>query len=164
MNRRSLIPNAFSLIEVTFALGVAAFCLLIMLGLLPAGLKTQQASVEQTVANEIISQISSDLRAAVRLPPGQQSKQFSLHPHNGGRWDPTPDWLYFTINGTQTGSTNQEAVPTDPPAAFRATISYIFPPTDTTSLANITVTWPAQVDPITGVPGGSVQTFVATNR
>jgi type II secretory pathway pseudopilin PulG len=155
--------SAFSLVEVVLALGVAAFALIAILGMLPVGLKTQQASVEQTTANGIISQISSDLRAAVRLPPGQQSKQFSLNPHNGGAWDPTPDWLYFTINATQTGSTDQAGVPTD--AVFRATITYIFPPTTTTSLACITVSWPAPVDPAAGgVPTGSVQTFVAVNR
>src|SRR6266699_7186235 len=73
--RRSLHgTTAFSLVEVTFALGVAAFCLLVLLGLLPTGLKTQQASIQQTTANQIISQIYSFLRADVRLPPGQLSK------------------------------------------------------------------------------------------
>src|SRR6266568_837539 len=65
---------AFSLVEVTLALGVAAFALLAILGMLPTSLKTQQASIQQTTANEIISQIFSDLRADVRLPPGQASK------------------------------------------------------------------------------------------
>src|SRR6266480_5086305 len=64
----------FSLVEVTLALGVAAFCLLVLLGLLPTGLKTQQSSSQQTTANQIISQISSFLRSDVRLPPGQTSK------------------------------------------------------------------------------------------
>ena len=88
--------SAFSLVEVTLALGVAAFSLLIILGMLPVSLKTNQASTQQTNANGIISQIAADLRAAARLPPGQVSKQFSLHPHNGGPWDPTPDYIYFT--------------------------------------------------------------------
>ena len=49
----------FSLVEVTLALGVAALCLLVLMGLLPAGVKTQQSSIQQTTANQIISQISS---------------------------------------------------------------------------------------------------------
>jgi len=61
---------AFSLVEVTLALGVAAVALLAILGVLPASLKTQQAGIQQTTANSIISQISSDLRADLRLPPG----------------------------------------------------------------------------------------------
>src|SRR5204862_1054583 len=64
----------FSLVEVTLALGVAAFCLIAVLGLLPTSLRTQQNSIQQTTANQIISTIYSDLRADVRLPPGQASK------------------------------------------------------------------------------------------
>jgi type II secretory pathway pseudopilin PulG len=158
MNLPSRGYGAFSMVEVTLALGIAAFCLLAVFGLMPAGLKSQQASVQQTKANAIITQITADLSAAARLPPGQVSKQFGTH----GRWNPTPDKIYFTTEGIQTGTTNQGSVPTD--AVLRATLSYIAPPVATTSLADIKVTWPAQVDPATGVPAGSVETFVATNR
>jgi len=153
--------TAFSLVEVTLALGVAAFALTAILGMLPAGLKTQQASVRQTTANGIISVIGADLRAAVRLPPGQVSKQFGLK----GQWaaNATPDTLYFTNQGKQTGSANVATPPTD--AVFRASVTYLFPPVETTSLADITVSWPAQIDPTTGaLPAGSVETFIATNR
>jgi uncharacterized protein (TIGR02598 family) len=155
---------AFSLVEVTLALGVAAFALLAIIGLLPASLKTQQASIEQTTANTIISQIFSDLRADLRLPPGLASHEgdsgFQLH----GHWAQmlTPDTLYFTQEGKQTGNVNGSP-PAD--AVFRAKITYRRPPTDTTSLADITVSWPAQVDPAAGgVPAGSVTAFVAVNR
>jgi type II secretory pathway pseudopilin PulG len=168
----------FSLVEVTLALGVAAICLVTMLGLLPASLKTQQSSIQQTTANQIISQISSFLRADVRLPPGQYTKACGdeTDPNNPscdwgllhGRWRdaPTPYKLYFTNNADQiqTGSLNG---PPPATAVFRATIIYQLPPSETTSLANITVTWPAQVDPsdpTTGVPAGSVIAFVAINR
>jgi len=152
--------SAFSLVEVTLALGVAAFSLLIILGMLPVSLKTNQASTQQTNANGIISQVAADLRAAARLPPGQVSKQFSLHPHNGGPWDPTPDYVFFTDDGKPTG-TNQTTAPSD--AIFRATITYRLPPTDTTSLADIKVSWPAQQADMTKV-AGSVEMFVAINR
>jgi uncharacterized protein (TIGR02598 family) len=162
--------GAFSLVEITFALGVGAFALLAILGMLPVGLKTQQASVQQTTANQIISQIFSFLRADVRLPPGQESKACpddedepcewdNLH----GRWQnvAVPDTMYFTQNAKQTGTINGSP-PAD--AVFRAKITYRFPPTETTSLADITVSWPAQVDPATGVPAGKVETFIAVNR
>ena len=152
--------SAFSLVEVTLALGIAAFSLLIILGMLPVSLKTNQASTQQTNANGIISQVAADLRAAARLPPGQVSKQFSLHPHNGGPWDPTPDYVFFTDDGTPTG-TNQTTAPSD--AIFRATITYRLPPTDTTSLADIKVSWPAQQADMSKV-AGSVEMFVAINR
>jgi uncharacterized protein (TIGR02598 family) len=147
----------FSLIELTLALGVAAFCLITVFGLIPVALMTQQASVRQTTATAIISQIVADLGAAVRLPPGLQSKQFSLTGHWAAQ--ATPDTLYFMTDGTFiTGSTNQSTVPTN--AVFGATVTYLKPPTETTSLADITVTWPAQA----AVPTGSVETFAAINR
>src|SRR6266550_7727865 len=142
---------AFSLVEITFALGVAGFCLIAMLGMLPVGVKTQQASVQQTTANSIISQIFSDLRADLRLPPGLASHETDggfqppLHGHWLGRR--TPDTLYFTQEGKPVNSGQDVAV-------FRATITYNpLSPTGNTSLASITVSWPAQ-----GVPAGSVTT------
>jgi type II secretory pathway pseudopilin PulG len=157
---RRLKSSAFSLVEVTLALGVAAFSLLVILGMLPVSVKTNQASANQTVANGIISQIADDLRAAARLPPGQVSKQFSLHPHNGGAWDPTPDYTYFNYDAKPTG-TNQATPPAD--AIYRVTITYRQPPVDTTSLADIKVSWPAQQADMTKV-AGSVEMFVAINR
>ena len=162
MNHRSQSRSAFSLIEVTLAIGVAAFCLIAVMGLLPVAIKIQQASVRQTKANAIISQISSDLVADVRLPPGQASKAQGDWANVHGRWAQvaTPDVLYFTNDAKQNGY--QGAAPAD--ATFRATITYMLPPTTTTSLANIKVTWPASIDPATGAPAGSAETFISVNR
>jgi len=162
MNHRSQSFTAFSLIEVTLAIGVAAFCLIAVMGLLPVAIKLQQASVQQTKANAIISQISSDLVADVRLPPGQASKAQGDWANLHGRWAQvaTPDVLYFTNDAKQSGY--QGTAPAD--ATFRATITYMLPPTTTTSLANIKVTWPASVDPATGAPAGSAETFISVNR
>ena len=156
--------TAFSLVEVTLALGIAAFCLIAVLGLLPTGLKTQQASIQQTTANQIISTIFADLRADIRLPPGLDSKVCGDNPPCAwgdlhGHWHDvaTPFTLYFTNEAKQTGTLNG-----DPPAdaVFKATIIYRFPPSETTALADITVTWPAQG----GVPTGSVTSVMAVNR
>lgn len=160
----------FSLVEVTLALGVAAFCLITVLGLLPTSLKTQQTSIQQTTANQIISTIFSDLRAAVRLPPGLESKVCGDDPGPcawgdlHGHWHDyaVPFALYFTNEAKQTGTLNGNP-PSD--AVFRATITYRFPPSETTTLANVRVTWPAQVDPdLGGVPAGSVTSLIAINR
>ena len=169
MKKPSSLRAAFSLIEVTLALGVAAFCLLVLLGLLPVGVRTQQTSIQQTTANAIISQIFSALRAAVRLPPGLQSKVCGddltdcdwslLH----GHWSqvPEPQVLYFT-NDAKEIQLNGNA-PAN--AVFRAKLTYREPPSETTALATIRVTWPAAVDPDQGgVPAGSVMTTIAINR
>ncbi len=165
----------FSLVELTLALGVAALCLLVLLGLLPAAVKTQQSSIQQTTSNQIISQIYSFLRADVRLPPGlykqvcpdppdpdQQCNWDQLHGHWLQVAHP-PDTLYFTQAGKPTGGVSVFSPPSD--AVFRAKITYNpIPPTGSTSVANIFVSWPAPVDPTTGVPAGSVTTTISVNR
>jgi uncharacterized protein (TIGR02598 family) len=166
MKRPVRLTAAFSLVEIVVALGVAAFCLIAVMGMLPAGLKTQQASVQQTTANSIISQIEGKLRAATRVPPGQEDRTDSkwlLHPHTGGgAWDPEPDVLYFTNEGNSVGS----GLTSD--SVYRATVNYFQPPTPgyTTSLADITVSWPPQFDPTdpSAPLVGKVETFVAINR
>ncbi len=155
---------AFSLVEVTLALGIAAFCLLTVFALIPVALKTQQASIQQTTANTIASQIVADLSAALRLPPGQQSKQFNLH----GHWAQAlhPDIIYFTKDGTYIHSGSTE------PQVFMAAVTYLEPPTETTSLADITIGWPALGIPIDSGSGqpdfskasGKVEAFAAINR
>jgi type II secretory pathway pseudopilin PulG len=174
MNPRAHKLTAFSLVEVTLALGVAAICLVTMLGLLPAGVKTQQNSIQQTTANQILSQICSFLRADVRLPLGlyQQVCPNPPDPDDPCHWDELhghwlnvaqpPDTLYFTNTGKQTGNLNG-APPAD--AVFRVKITYNpIPPRGGTSVANIVVSWPAAVDPPNGVPAGSVTSLLAVNR
>ncbi len=158
--------SGFSLVEITLALGVAAFCLVAILGMLPVGLKTQQAGAQQTTANAIISQIVADLRADVRLPPGKASKEATSGLGLNGHWAAraTPDTLYFTSEGKQTpnaGSVNVSPPPSD--AVYRATITYLFPPTATTSIAKIIVSWPAAQSDLTKV-AGTAEMFAAVNR
>jgi len=163
----------FSLVEVTLALGVAALSLLVLMALLPTGIKTSQSSTQQTTANQIISAIYAVLSADVRLPPGQANKVCPDPPDPNlpcnwgalhGHWKlvSAPDTIYFTNDGTQTGGINGNP-PAD--AVFRAKITYRLPPSETTSLADILVSWPAPVDPSNGgVPAGSVTTTITVNR
>jgi type II secretory pathway pseudopilin PulG len=173
MKRSSRVTAGFSMVEIVVALGVAAFALLAIMGMLPAGLKVQQASIQQTTANEIISEIANELRAAARLPPGiaakldkndsQQNKIWTLNKNTQQRL--TPDWLYFTNEGEWTGGTSPGTMPSN--AAFVATILYRLPPSDTTSLADVVVSWPAAaVNPqtATGTPAGSVERSISITR
>ena len=62
--RRPVHPAAaFSLVEVTLALGIAAFCLIAVFGLMPVGVQTNRNATSQTAATDIIAAIVSDLRA-----------------------------------------------------------------------------------------------------
>ena len=64
--------RGFSLVEVTLALGVAIFCLTTIFGLLPVGIRSNLASVDQTVASGVVSAITADLRATP-VPSGKSS-------------------------------------------------------------------------------------------
>ena len=46
--------SAFSLIELTLALGIAALCLLAVMGLIPIAVQTNRNATSQTAANSII--------------------------------------------------------------------------------------------------------------
>jgi uncharacterized protein (TIGR02598 family) len=164
--KSSLLETAgFSLVEVTLALGVAAFALIAILGILPVASKTQQASVGQTKANAIISYIVDELRADVRLPPGKasqvQGNWSSLH----GHWAAAaqPDTLFFTNDGQLISVVQGSAPPAPAGAVFRATLTYMKQPTVTTSLAQITVSWPAAQSDSTKV-AGSIDMLAAVNR
>src|SRR5437773_7001985 len=56
--------HAFSLVEVTLALGVAAFCLIAVFGLVPVGVQTNRNATSQTAATNILSSVVSDIRAS----------------------------------------------------------------------------------------------------
>ncbi len=163
--KRNILVSAFSLVEVALALGITAFCLLAVLGTLPVGVTTQRIATQQTTANAVISQVVAFLRADVRLPPGQADNVQGVWANLKGHWAQLaqPDTLFFTNEAKLINASL--AVPAN--AVFRVRISYYAPPNPqyTTSLADITVSWPAQVDPTTGgIPEGSVETFVAVNR
>jgi uncharacterized protein (TIGR02598 family) len=165
MKYRSRSCSAFSLAEVVLALGVAALAFIAVLGMMPVGLKTQQASSSQTKANAIMSQAVDFLRADVRLPPGLQKKAQGDWTNLNGHWGAplhVPDTLFFTNDGIEiNGSINASTAPQS--AVFRATITYLFPPTATTSIAKITISWPAAQSDLTKV-AGSIDMFAAVNR
>ena len=55
--------HAFSLVELTLALGIAAFCLIAVFGLMPIGVQTNRNATSQTAATNIIAAVVADLRA-----------------------------------------------------------------------------------------------------
>src|SRR5438105_9667881 len=74
MKRRS--KCAFSLVEVTLALGIAAFCLIAVFGLMPVGVQTNRNATSQTAATSLMAAVVSDLRATPKA--NATSTQFAL--------------------------------------------------------------------------------------
>ncbi len=149
---------AFSLVEVTLALGVAGFCLLAIFGLLPVALNSNQAAIEQTTANGILSSIISDLRATPpTAPPGAAatSRQYSIAIPAGGAAATTASPIFFN---------SEKQLVAQAQGRYRVTIAFTGPPpgggAKSATCASLKVSWPAAAS----VPSGSVSSFVALDR
>lgn len=153
-------PRGFSLIEVTIALSVAAFCLLAILGLLQTGITSQRATVEQTAATGIASMIFSDLSAGGT----NTTARFGIALSNSAGNVQT---LYFDDGGKTTGTIGSAPTQT---SRYRASLEVRPPGAGTVAVTpvRILVTWPAAADPVPGQwPAkftGSVETWTALDR
>jgi len=120
------ILKAFSLVEVTMALGITAFCLLSIFGLLSVGMISNKSAIEQTTATGIASGILADLRATPNA--ATSSPQYAI------TFPAAAQTFYMSEDGTK--------------QATAATARYLVTITITASpmaLVNIRITWPAAV-------------------
>jgi uncharacterized protein (TIGR02598 family) len=140
--------RAFTLIEVTLALGVAGFCLVTIFGLLPVGLTSNQASVEQTMAGNISSAIVSDLRSAQPLGTGT-SPRFGL-PIPAAGAAATMHTVYLAASGSATAVDGVPVTSGSAISRYRATVQFIPPQSSvplTVTVVRVLITWPALADP-----------------
>src|SRR4249920_2281378 len=99
---------SFSLVEVVLTLGVVGFALLAIIGLLPIGLQSGRASIQETRANHLAEQIFNTLRSqrftAVDLSfLSGNSTPIDLSSENTASGTPGPQ-LYATYEGTFIGA------------------------------------------------------------
>lgn len=131
--------SAFSLVEVTIALGIAGFCLVAIFGLVPIGLNSNQNSVELTAMAAIAADIASDLRTASRSIA--VSPRFSLQIGSL-----SPQVIYFNASGEPTGPVGAGATSSGMAfSRYRATVG--FSNSGTATMVRIMVTRPALADP-----------------
>jgi len=69
MKKRNPSLSGFSLVEVTFALGVIVFCLVTILGLLAVGVNSTHVSTVQTSAINVLTEVTSDLESTPNITP-----------------------------------------------------------------------------------------------
>jgi uncharacterized protein (TIGR02598 family) len=170
--------SAFTLVEVSLAMGVASFCLLSVLGLVPVGITSNQNASEQTAAVGIATAVSADLHGTLSIG-GTTSRFGFVIPAAGGNSVQT---LFFTQDGTPIESqplaqgTAVAATITHPPR-YRATVTCqaedgtsTVPasptPRNKTFKVRVQLTWPALADPTTAPPSnflGSLETLSALN-
>jgi uncharacterized protein (TIGR02598 family) len=152
MNRPPLSPAGFSLVEVTLALGVAAFCMIAIFGLLPLGVQSNQNAISQTAAASVLSSVVADLRATPKANPTSPLYGITFG---------TAKLLYLDSEGRAVSPTDPNAGPRYRVAiSFHASSAGAFAPT----FASLKVSWPALADPATTAPMGFVETFAAFDR
>jgi uncharacterized protein (TIGR02598 family) len=135
----------FSLVELTLALGIAAFCLIAVLGLVPVAALTNRNATSQTAATNIIASVIADMRATTSSTSPQYNITFG-----------TAKTLYFDGAG-------QFAISLGANSRYRVRITFSSSPSGL-SYAYVKATWPAPVDPATTTPSGSVEIFAAFDR
>ena len=135
---------AFSLVEVTLALGVAAFCLIALFGLIPVSVQTNRNASSQTSATSIIAGVVADLRATPTANP--TSSQFGITFGNNAT-------LYFDDAGQ---------VSISPTSKSRYQLNVTWSGSSALRYADLKVTWPATATAANVT--GSTEMFAAFNR
>jgi len=179
--------RGFSLVELTLAIGVAAFCLIAVFGLIPVGVQTNRNATSQTQATSIIAFAIADLRAAATT--AQVSNQFGFFfpcdptcppptcPYGATCQDFVPP-NFVPCSGGQTSTTSQvkyiDSVGQSSPSfsastsRYRLIVTFVKNTTATSTTGalyvHLKVTWPAAIDPCAVTPSGSVETFAALDR
>lgn len=138
--------SAFSLVEVTLALGIAAVCLISIFGLLPVGVNSNKASIEQTKAVNLLTAVVSDLRSTAKTASVSPGFGISIK---------SSTVFYLGEDGTAVPKNN---------ARYRVQSALAPSPGGrSASTGNILISWPAQQDDLT-LAAGSVETFIALDR
>ncbi len=168
LNARRRYTAAFTLVEVALALGVASFCLVAVMGLVPLGVSTGQMASDQTAAGSILTHVLADLRATPATVLGATtttSTQYQIPiPANAGvGTSSTKTVLYFGDTAQQFSFANTLGT-----SRYRLTITFLPSAGGRESTGmNMMVSWPPQFDPSNtgnGAPTGRVQIFAALDR
>ena len=148
---------AFSLVELTLALGIAAFCLIAVIGIIPVGMQTNRNATSQTAATNIMAGVVADLRATPKANP--TSTQFCIPFGNATT-------LYFDsagqCSGTLAGLTSPCGINWYPPLLTRYQMNIAWSGSAVLRYADLKVTWPAAATAANA--SGSVEIFAAFDR
>jgi Tfp pilus assembly protein PilV len=160
--------SGFSLVELTLAIGIAAFCLIAVFGLIPVAALTNRNATSQTAATNLMAAVIADLRATPST--SKTSLQFAIPFGTNG----TITTRYFDSQA----QCSCDSAGLQKPNPLTRTCSAVWTPalqpryrltitwSGSSSLryADLKATWPAAVDPTTTTPSGSTEMFAAFDR
>lgn len=136
---------AFSLVEVTLALGIVSFALIAVLGLLPVGLKSVKNANEQAGAANVLNAIADCLRNASSTNGVNFSGRFADQnvSYTLGGATPAIVWPNLTLEGAQEDASG------NPPKRLSARLEILQTPVNvsTPGRAVLSVAWSAQAGP-----------------
>jgi Tfp pilus assembly protein PilV len=161
---------AFSLVEVTLAIGIAGFCLIAVIGIIPVGVQTNRNATSQTRATSLMAAVVTDLRSTPKSK--FTSAQFGIalptdHTVGAGSgcdrcsscWNAQTQTIYFDGSGQVVASAA---------ALYRLTLTLVQNPSATPTIGalfyDVRGTWPAATDPCAIKPSGSVELLAALDR
>ena len=126
--------QAFTLVEVTLALGLFAFCAVGLIGMLPVGLNTVRAAREQAGAANCLEQIAGSLRGAYVNSSG---KYQAVGAYSNLSWSIPNTLANVSLGGVpDTNPTNQQL-------AVHVEIKTM-PTVSTPGTALLSVAWPRE--------------------
>jgi uncharacterized protein (TIGR02598 family) len=139
--------DGFSLIELALAIGVASFCLLTIVALIPTSLNITQTTVQQTADTTWVRAIADDLRQTPKTSPPstQTSPRYGITIPAIGTATHT---LFLRDDGTASDQ-DSDANPSQN-YKYRATITLTAPMDalqKSATRVTILLTWPAMADP-----------------
>ena len=151
----------FSLVEVVIALGVTAFCLLTLMGMLLVGINGNKTSVQQSAAANIAGAVMADLRATPLSNQSYYSTSETLYSPRFQFVLPAPatpgtglQTVFVADDGTPQTTVNQNlTAAASATSTYRVDIVGPLRPASSQRQASsvyILVTWPAQADPTAG--------------
>ena len=156
MSFRVIDRRGFSLVEVVLALGIAAFCLVTVSGLLLFGVRSSDATFDQTAAAGIGAAVIAELQGTPTPPPLPaptqptiSSPRFMIPIPISGVSAANP----VTFNIDQSGTVGPIGVGPTTASAYRVAVAFnVNPGTATVGQrcaisARVMVSWPALADP-----------------
>ncbi|HSI82462.1 MAG: hypothetical protein ACAI35_19540 [Candidatus Methylacidiphilales bacterium] len=131
--------SGFSLVEVTLALGIVTFCLLLLMGLLLVGLNAMKASRDEAAAVNCLEQISDAIRSGL-IDTG--SSYHAAGAYSGITWTLGSGAVSVPVTNLSAGGFPTSS-PTEQQYVGRVELT---PPADKSSpgTALISVAWPRQ--------------------
>jgi Tfp pilus assembly protein PilV len=154
--------SGFTLVEVALALGVAAFCLTGIFGLLSVGVNSNAASIQQTEATNILSAVVADLRAVPNPLPGGSAQTSVIYdigvpasvPASSASAPTQAPVRYVDVSGTP--------VATAAGAAYQLNVWTIPGAGREPTLVRLVLSWPAPA--ALSFASGSVESVVVLDR